>query len=144
MHPVYNNGEHKIVITLRSDDGSISCGGRFKNLPLEIGSTYKDLVNALNEAIDKEGQEKGESFITDKTEIYQVEELNFDDLMTQFNDIVGNFVKNMSQEDFEKDMAPKIKQITERYLGRGKKVSQCTRDQVEMLSLIVSELKEIK
>ena len=34
--------------------------------------------------------------------------------------------------------------ITDKYLGRGQKVSQCSREQTEALSLIVDDLKELK
>ena len=36
---------------------------------------------------------------------------------------------------------PKIKEIVDRYLGKGKKVSETTRDQAEFVDLIVSEIK---
>jgi hypothetical protein len=48
-----------------------------------------------------------------------------------------------SEEDtFKTYWEPRITQVIETYLGKGAKVSQCSRDQVEALDLIVSELKE--
>ena len=82
--------------------------------------------------------------------MYRIEGLNFDDhsnydeLMNRFSVIIDKLVKSYSEEDFQNKVSPLIVQITERYLGKGKKVSQCTRDQVEMLSLIVSELEDLK
>ncbi len=38
---------------------------------------------------------------------------------------------------------PKIAQIIEGYLGKGKKLSQCNSNQAEALSLIVMDLKEL-
>ena len=63
--------------------------------------------------------------------------------MSRFNEIVNTLISKVSKEEFEAQYAPRIIQITERYLGKGKKASQCTRDQVEMLSLIVTELEEL-
>ena len=144
MHQEVEDGVQKRIITLRSKDGSISCGGRFQYLPEEIGPTYKDLVKALNDAIDKEAETKGEEFVTDTAEIHIAEELNFDDLMDEFNDVIGNLKRSYpDEEEFGERIAPRIQQIVERYLGRGKKVSQCTREQVEMLSLIVADLREL-
>ena len=37
---------------------------------------------------------------------------------------------------------PKITQIVDKYLGRGKKVSEATPDQAEFINLIVIEIKE--
>ena len=39
--------------------------------------------------------------------------------------------------------ATKITQIIERYLGKGSKVGDATRDQVEAIDLIVTDLKEL-
>ena len=39
--------------------------------------------------------------------------------------------------------APRITHIVETYLGKGKKVSEINRDQVEQLSLIVDDLKTL-
>ena len=37
---------------------------------------------------------------------------------------------------------PKITHIVEKYLGKGKKVSETTPDQAEFISLIINEIKE--
>jgi hypothetical protein len=37
---------------------------------------------------------------------------------------------------------PKITQIIDKYLGKGKKISEATRDQAELVYLIVNEIKE--
>ena len=39
--------------------------------------------------------------------------------------------------------APYITEITDKYLGKGKKIINITRDQTEQLSLIVFDLKEL-
>lgn len=143
MHPVYKDGESRIVITLRSEDGSISAGGRFKYIQKEIGADYNDLVEALNNAIDKEAEVKGTNLVTNEREIKTKVELDYDALMQKFNDIIEQLVSSVPQEEFQTNWSPRIVQITERYLGKGKKASQCTRDQVEMLSLIVTDLEEL-
>ena len=72
-----------------------------------------------------------------------MEELNFDTIKARFEEILTNLINSNSEEDFENIWAPKVTQITEKYLGKGKKASQCTRDQVEMLNLIVIELEDL-
>ena len=143
MHPVYKDGVSNIVITLRSEDGSIAAGGRFKYIQKEIGADYQDLVNALNQAIDKEAEVKGSNLVTDEREITVKTDLDYDNLMNKFNGIIEKLIDSTTQEEFQTKWSPRIVQITERYLGKGKKVSQCTRDQVEMLSLIVADLEEL-
>lgn len=151
MHPVYRDGENKVVITLRSLDGTVSAGGRFKYIAPEIDSDYKSLVKALNEAIDKEAGLTNNKFITDEKNYVPIaNELDFDELMSEFNSLVdsipGSSNPSTDSEEGKKFLEywmPRITQIIEKYLGKGKKVSQCTRDQVEQLSLIVIEVKDL-
>ena len=143
MYTTVQDGETKRRIKLRSTDGSITCGSRFKYMAEEIGADYDDLVKALNDAIDKEAQAKGSEYVTNEKNIIVNEELDFDKLMSNFNLIIEKLVNTHSEEEFQEIWSPKIVQITEKYLGKGKKASQCTRDQVEMLSLIVSDLEEL-
>ena len=57
--------------------------------------------------------------------------------MKEFEDIVGKLmVKNQTY------YAPRITQIVDSYLGKGKKVSDATIAQVELIYLIVAEIKE--
>ena len=145
MHTTFDNGVSKVKMTLRSLDGTVSAGGRFPYIPPEIDATYEALVKALNEAIDKEAEIKGSQYVTNDKNITPVKiELDYDELMNKFNSLIDTLIaKAGTPSEFEKDWSPRIVQITERYLGKGKKVNQCTRDQVEMLSLIVSDLEEL-
>ena len=63
--------------------------------------------------------------------------------MNEFNSCLEKLISNHST-DFETIYQPKIIQITEKYLGKGQKVSNISRDQTEALSLIVDELKDLK
>ncbi len=63
--------------------------------------------------------------------------------MGEFQNCVNRIIK-ASGDDFETKYSPRITQITDKYLGRGNKVSQCSREQVEALSLIVEDLKELE
>jgi hypothetical protein len=69
--------------------------------------------------------------------------LDFDELVDSFNSIVNNLIANNSEEYFKSYWQPRIVQITDKYLGKGQKVNQCSRDQVEALDLIITDLKEL-
>ena len=129
-------GNSRVVLTLRSPDNSIRCGCRFKYMPEEIRFTYADLTKALNEAIDKEGEENNNQFLTDKPmDSTEVKSYDYDGLMAEFKDLVSKILtKNQSN-------APKITAIVEKYLGKGKKVSDATPDQAEFIYLIVDDIK---
>ena len=125
------------VLTLRSRDDSISCGGRFKYIKSEITLSYENLTATVREAIEKEAAEHNNEFITNERE-KEVEkvEYNFDELINEFN----NYIPELVNKD---PKAPaKITQIVEKYLGKGKKISMATPNQAEMIFLIVQDLKE--
>lgn len=128
-------------------------GSRFKYTPDYIDFTYNDLVKAINDAIDKQASEDGEQYFTQETtNLYTdtTKDLNFDDLMKEFSDIIANIPGSTDgaaeTEDgikFRDYWQPRITQTIEKYLGKGKKVRDITLDQVEALDLIVTDLKDI-
>ena len=121
-------------------------GSRFKYTPDVIDFTYDSLVKAISDAIDKQMEEDGAEFFTDKRNaIYEdtTKTLNFDELIDEFNNIVNGLIKNNDEQKFQSYWQPRIVEITDKYLGKGQKVSQCSREQVEALSLIVDDLKEL-
>lgn len=127
------------VMYLRSNDGTIDCGTRFPYMAEKIPFSYQSLVDALNEAIDREAEMNGANAITNQKVVREeAVTYNFDEIMEDFNVII----KTLSKEtNFTEFWAPRITEITDKILGKGKKVSQCSREQVELLSLIVDELK---
>ena len=121
-------------------------GSRFKYTPDYIDFTYNDLVKAIGDAIDQQMEEDGAEFFTEeRNNLYQQtsKELDFDELIGQFNSIINSLIAAVPEEDFVSYWQPRIVQITDKYLGRGMKVTQCSRDQVEALDLIVTDLNEL-
>lgn len=137
-HPKVTDTGSKMVLTLRSSDNSVRCGSRFKYIEPEIDFTYEALTDALNKAIDREALETNNQYVTNERQAAPIlKEYNYDALMEEFQIIVGSLM--------EKDSAtngPKVTQIIEKYLGKGKKIAETTRDQAEFVYLIVTEIKE--
>ena len=133
------DGEEKRVLTLRSPAGSgISCGSRFKYIASEIPLNYDALTKAIGDAIDKEAKENGNKFVTNERETTSVvKEYDFDALMAQFETMVGDL---MTKD--QTYYAPRITQVIEKYLGKGKKMSGVTRDQAELVYLVVTEIQD--
>ena len=118
-------------------------GSRFKYTPDFIDFSYENLVNAIATAIDKQAEEDGAQYFTDtrkNADEDTTKDLNFDELMKGCNDLIKEMIGNNSDEVFKEFYQPRIVQITDRYLGRGQKMSQCSREQVEALSLIYDDL----
>ena len=123
-------------------------GSRFKYTPPFIDFTYEALVNAIGEAIDKQAEVDGnKELFTDKREnayFDTTSSLDFDELMTEFNDKIESIVTEVGEEKFKEYWQPRITEIIERYIGKGNKVNDMNRDQIEQLDLIVSDLKDLK
>lgn len=131
------NGERRLI--LRSPDESIDCKCRFKMMEPTIPFGYKELVEALNRAIEREANETNNQYITTEkvsTVMAEPKTYDFDALTAEFQELVGKILaKNQSN-------APKITAITSKYLGKNKKVSDATPEQAELIYLINNELKE--
>jgi hypothetical protein len=116
-------------------------GSRFKYTPDVIDFNYDALVKAIGDAIGKQAAEYNNEYVTDAPVEHKVEKLDFNELLNQFNDLVGK-IQSASGSAFGTIWAPRIVEITDRYLGKGKKVNDLTSTQVEQLSLVVEELAE--
>lgn len=128
------NGQRKLI--LRSADDSVDCKSRFKMIAPEIPFGYNELVDALNEAIDKEAALTNGEFVTNESfKAPEVTNYDYDALMAEFKDIVG-IVMGKNQTN-----AVKLTAIVDKYLGKGKKVAEATPEQSELIYLIISEIK---
>lgn len=137
-HPkVGINGETDRVLTLRSLDNSIRCGCRFSKIAPEVPFSYEALTKALGEAIDAEGKETDNKFVTDAPmAVVGTPDYDFDKERATFQDLVGQIMQR-NQSD-----GVKITAITNKYLGKNKKVSEATPEQAELIHLINIELQE--
>lgn len=142
-HMVTRDEKSKRVLTLRSLDNTIDCGGRFKYMPPEVDFTYDALVEALNSAIDEEAKHNNGQYVTNDREVTEKEELNFDQLIEEFNSTIKTLAENVGDEKMKSYYAPRITEIIEKELGKGKKINNATRSQAEQVAIIVFELKEL-
>ena len=132
-------GENRVRLNLRSPDNRADTGCRFKYIVNTINFEYSDLVKALEDAIETEAQMTNNAslFTDEKVKAVEVVNYDYDALMAEFQSIVSTLM--------EKDnnfYTPRITQIVDKYLGKGKKVSEATRDQAEFIFLIIAEMKE--
>ena len=120
-------------------------GSRFKYTPDVIDFSYENLVGAICEAIDRQAEEEGGAhFTTERNNVYtEAKELDFDELTGAFQDMIERLMSAAEEDTFRTFWQPRIVQITDKYLGRGCKVSQCSREQTEALDLIVTELRDL-
>ena len=134
------NGTAMVKLIFRSMDNSADTGCRFKYIVPEIPDfSYKNVVEALNRAIDDEMKANGnKDLFTDKREVYAMAtQYSLDVEAKRFQDLISPLMTK-DKEYF----SPRITSIVDKYLGTGKKVSQATPDQAEMIYLINCEIEE--
>ena len=114
--------------------------------------TAENLTAAIQEGINKKKELEGAVVTTfeEQQKLNIVEELDFNELKTAFNNIVANIpgsadINGVTEEgiNFKNYWAPKITQITEKHLGKGGRVSSCNENQSEALSLIIDDLNDL-
>ena len=91
----------------------------------------------MNQAIDKEAEIHGNDFITEERETLREETTyDYDALMDEFKRLTTPLLK----EDAAK-YGPHLTAIIEKYLGKGRKVSETTPAQADFIFLINDEIK---
>ena len=138
-HPkTTRDGSNQVVLTLRAGDNSVRCGSRFAYIDSEIPFSYESLTEALNKAIDREAAEHDNKFVTnERMAIPEVKEYDYEALMSEFQSIAGKLMQKNTTTN-----GPKITRIVDKYFGKGKKVSDATVEQAELIHLVIEDLKE--
>ena len=137
------NGNTKTILFMRGTT-RYEAGSRFKYTPDYIEFTYQNLVDAIATAIDQQAKEDGQDLFTNERENAYKDtssHLDFDALMSEFKTLIEGFTAD--EKKMEEYYAPRITEIVDGYLGKGKKVGDMNRDQVEQLALIVDDLKAL-
>lgn len=141
-HPIQNeDGEVKTMLFMRGTPRFVA-GSRFRFTPDVIEFNYQNLVDAIGDAIDKEAEANNGQFVTDQRENISLNDKpDFVELKAKFNELVKK-IQGATGSDFGSTWAPKIVDITNRVLGKGKRISDLTPDQVELLEVCYNELAE--
>ncbi len=158
LEPIVDNCD--IVVYLESngvdDDGKVikSSGymaqtdrffarSRFDYIDTKIEEfTAENLEKTIAEAIKRQEDAEGVKAVAFEQQkvMYESEKLDYDKLMADIGTIGEKFINA--------DKASDLVEIVEKHLGKGKKVSECTKTQVEVMSIIYDDLvdkaKELK
>ena len=104
----------------------------------------ESLEAAIREGINKKAEIEGAKVVSFEEQQKQnsVEELDFNGMVEEFNSIINSLVEK-DENDFQKNWVSKITALTDKYLGKDMKVNQCSSNQAEALSLILTDLKEM-
>ena len=146
------DGTERVVAFCRGTS-RYEAGSRFEFFPDHFDLSYDNLVDAFAKAVDGVEDKYGKATVTEERQNVYVDtttELDFDAMIEEFYNILSNIPGSADVEQttdegkkFVEYYRPKITEIIERHLGKGKKMQDATRGQVEAVSLVLGDLKEL-
>lgn len=120
---------------------TLFAGSRFKYLKPKIKFGYKELVDAIAEAIE-EAEEKDGAIVVDKAPtIAPKEELNFAEVRTHAQELWTKIVG--IGDSANPEAATAVLKKIEMVMGHKMKLSEFTEDQVDLLQLVVSDMEDM-
>ena len=114
-------------------------GARFKYVAETIPLDYASVTKEIDRAIDQNNAEHGGQLATDNFVQYDKnkEARSFEEVKASVNKLIEEILNK------SKDNAPKITQIVQDRLGKDKKLSQSTEDNLEQVIMIEYDLKNL-
>ena len=119
---------------------TIMAGSRFKYLAPKIKFGYNELVNAIADAIEMSEKLDGAK-VVDTIEAKAEEVLSYNALREEAATLWKKMVGE--GESTNNDMALRILKRVEMIFGRPMKISEITEDQVDLLNLVVLDMREL-
>lgn len=119
---------------------TVMAGSRFKYLSPRIKFGYQELVDAIADAIEKSEELDGAQ-VVDKQERVVEDKLDFNSLMKEAHSLWNELVHPDDGGDAE--MAKTILKKIEIIFGHPTKISEITEDQVDLLQLVVLDMKDL-
>lgn len=114
-------------------------GSRWKYTPPYIEFTYNNLVNSIADAIEKQENEEGIEAKEEFVNVYKdPASYNFEEVMKNVKELGTEICKE------NKDYTNKVTKLIEKHFGKGKKLSDVTDEQTDILVLVLDDLKDMK
>lgn len=134
------DGEQKRWLYTR-ETPTLFAGSRFKYMPAKIPFGYKELVDAIADAIEKSEKNDGATVVNTAIGPVIEEKLVFADVRAKAQELWTKIVGTGAEANAEAATAV-LKKI-EITMGHKMKLSEFTEDQVELLALVVSEMEDM-
>lgn len=137
----YVNGEVKRYLYTR-ETPTLFAGSRFKYLAPKIEFGYQQLVDAISEAIEKSEKLDGATVVDSAPKVAIEEKLDFTKVRAEAESLWQQLVlKDPERPDTQ--MAQVILKKIEIIFGHPMKLSEVTEDQVDLMNLVVIEMRDL-
>jgi hypothetical protein len=120
---------------------TVMAGSRFKYLAPKIKFGYNELVNAISDAIEMSEKLDGAK-VVDTIEVKPEEKLDYNTLRAEARVLWTRLVGE--GDNLNEDMAARIQKRVEMIFGRPIKLSEITEDQVDLMQLVILDMKELE
>lgn len=134
------DGEQKRWLYTR-ETPTLFAGSRFKYMPSKIPFGYKELVDAIADAIEKAEKIDGATVVDTTIGPIIEEKLDFNEIRKKaaslWTQIVG------TEDNPNIDAATAVLKKIEIIMGHKMKLSEFTEDQVELLALVVADMEDM-
>lgn len=99
--------------------------------------TAENLEEVIAEAIRRQEEAEGVKAVTysEQKERFTSEELSYEELMEE--------IKVIGSQLAEADKLDELQEVVEKHLGAGKKVTECKKSQVQVMAIILDDLKDL-
>ncbi len=130
------DGSTSMVLHLRGNK-HLEAGSRNKYMSDKIPFTYEALLADMTQAVDRLEKEDGAKVTDAPIEVYkeQTQTADFDTTVTEIKKIAVAF--------HNQEITEKYTKITNKHLGKGKSVRDCDETQIELLVLILEDLRDL-
>jgi len=119
----------------------VVAGSRYKYLAPKIKFGYQELVDAIGDAIDQSAKLDG-AVVVEKQEATIEEHLDYNGLRNEAQELWQKLVMSDGEEPNE-EMAKRIMKRVEMIFGHPMKISEITEDQVDLLNLVVIDMRDL-
>lgn len=145
------NGGNKPVAYFRGGtygDTELEAGSRYGDgLPVKINFNYDELVKAIqnaDEAMLSSGikiSADNKTILEEAKEVAPVEKRSFSEIYKEVTQVINKLKERIVAGDGE--LAEQMTSIIEQYLGAGKKITEATPAQAELVEAALAELKTL-
>lgn len=133
----YDKDGNQIRYLYTRETPTLFAGSRFKYLAPKIKFGYQELVNAIAEAIEQSEKLDGAKVVDSAPTTVQEASLNFNAVRAEAEELWKKLVTT------DENNATIILKKIEMTMGRKMKLSEFTEDQVDLLQLIVMEMRDL-
>lgn len=137
-----NDGTSERYLYTRSTP-TVFAGSRYQYLAPKIKFGYKELVDAIGDAIDKAVELDGAE-VTDHTQIAQIKARPFQEVMGEAKEIWGTYLNTAANDEEKEQRFNVMKDVIRRVFGSEDfKLSSAVPSQSDLVELFIDEIKEL-